>query len=245
MHSSEDEQARQAKERISVHQHEGHRVSGLHFRANDVSTQIMANEAGDDRHPNMLMLDASAEEAAATKILNDPSFFKFTVVRHPWSRIVSGYLQKYVLLCEKDRHRFKQQYAHNIDDSLREPMTLTELLLALVHEPHPKINPHFRPSAELCDVGRTPYDFIADVENPAHTAFLLEKIKSPYPMPQRNFVHYKVDPADMVVPCTRETVDLAARLYAMDLELFGYTMDDAYKSCKKYGLAHPPAPPRR
>jgi hypothetical protein len=47
-------------------------------------------------------------------------------------------------------------------------------------------------------------------------------------------------PEDRRVQCTRETVDLAARLYAKDLEAYGYTMDAAYESCEKYGLAFPP-----
>jgi hypothetical protein len=42
------------------------------------------------------------EERAAT-VINDPIYFKFAVVRHPWDRIVSGYRSKYINICRSDR----------------------------------------------------------------------------------------------------------------------------------------------
>jgi hypothetical protein len=181
------------------------------------------------------------QEERTIDVLNNQTYFKFAVVRHPWNRLVSGYLQKYVSRCKKNRRCFHDKFSPQIDVNLLIPLTLTELLLALEHEPHHQINQHFRPTVEICDVGRIPYDFIADMENPAHIAYLLERIKSPYPLPKENVLHDQhVEPDDLLVACTRATVDLAARLYAKDLESYGYTMDAAYASCEKYGLAHPP-----
>ena len=36
-------------------------------------------------------------------------------------------------------------------------------------------------------------------------------------------------------PCTTETVDLAAALYATDVALLGYTFTDAYDTCRRLG----------
>jgi hypothetical protein len=177
----------------------------------------------------------------AQNVLNDPTVFKFTVVRHPWNRLVSGYLNKYVFGCNESRICFQKEYVKNLDTSLRETLSLTELLLTLEHTPTKDMNQHFRPSTEVCNVRDGPYDFIADMENPSHTDYLLAKIKSPFPFPQDNNSLQEIrNPEDLKVACTRETVDLAARLYAADLKTYGYTMDAAYESCEKYGLAHPP-----
>jgi hypothetical protein len=181
-------------------------------------------------------------EEQAKAALNDPTYFKFTVVRHPWSRLVSGYLNKYVVYCQKDRACFQKKFMHEIDASLHEPMSLSELLLTLEHIPGHQINQHFRVSAMICNVRPGLYDFIADMETQEHTEYILTKIKSPFSLPvtNNNPALLQHNPDALKVACTRETVDLAARFYALDLETYGYTMDAAYESCEKYGLAHPP-----
>jgi hypothetical protein len=176
----------------------------------------------------------------AEAVLRDPSFFKFTVVRHPWNRLVSGYLNKYVVICGKDRACFQRTFLPELDTQLHEPMSLTELLLILEHLPSDHINLHFRPSVEICNVRHGPYDFVADMENSAHTEYLLAKIKSPLPLPISHNSHIYYNITDTQVKCMRSTVDLAARIYKLDLDTYGYTMDAAYESCEKHGVAHPP-----
>jgi Cft2 family RNA processing exonuclease len=123
------------------------------------------------------------------------------------------------------------------------PLTLTELLLVLVHMPSDKIDKHLRSTVDICHVGRIPYNYIADVSNTAQIKYILKKINSPLPLPHSNSGDSHTEQVgDDQVYCTRETVDLAARLYAKDLETYGYTMDKAYEACEKYGVAHPPKP---
>jgi hypothetical protein len=127
----------------------------------------------------------NAKEARGA--LGTPGIFKFTVVRHPWDRLISGYLNKYVFECKKSRACFKKNYVPNLrNNRLRVPMSLTELLFTLEQVPTSGMNQHFRPSTEVCNVRDGPYDFIADMDNPAHTEYLLAKIKSPFPFPQEN-----------------------------------------------------------
>jgi hypothetical protein len=192
-----------------------------------------------DKDFQFLPLEASRENRALA-VLNDPAFFKFAVVRHPWSRLVSGFLNKYHYKCHDDRRCFQQNFVSTINTRLHTPLTLTELLETLLRMPHPVMNSHFRPSTELCDVGRIPYDFIADVDNSSHTEILLTKTKSPIPLYHDNVGSIRFEPVEEQVPCNRETVDLAARLYDKDLQLYGYSMSSAYDSCAKYGLAFPP-----
>jgi hypothetical protein len=197
-----------------------------HARLNNATFEFPANDAG--------------VEARAISVLSDRSFFKFAIVRHPWNRLVSAFIDKYVMGCRKSRVCFRSRYQMPVSIRIVGPLSLTELLLAVQHIPHFKIDRHFRPTTEICDIGRAPYDFIADSDNPAHMRYLLAKIESPHPLQRSNDVKPKMAPEDRRVQCTRETVDLAARLYAKDLEAYGYTMDAAYESCEKYGLAFPP-----
>ncbi len=55
----------------------------------------------DPRHlstpvPKPSILNELARELEARKVIDDPSYFKFAIVRHPWSRIVSGFRSKYL-----------------------------------------------------------------------------------------------------------------------------------------------------
>jgi len=40
--------------------------------------------------------------------------------------------------------------------------------------------------------------------------------------------------------CTRETVELVQSIYQKDLDILGYSLDDAYHACETYGLSRAP-----
>jgi hypothetical protein len=117
-------------------------------------------------------------------------------------------------------------------------LSLTELLLTIGRQEW--VNEHFAPSSSLCDIGIIPYDFIGDIDNPAHTEYILKKIRFPKPIPKKTVVSESLSHEDLKVACNRETVRIAERIYARDLAAYGYTMEAAYASCEKYGLAFPP-----
>jgi hypothetical protein len=189
-------------------------------------------------------INETVMEQRAMRVLADPEYFKFTIVRHPWSRLVSGFVNKYLIGCRGDRACFKRHNVEGIDANLTIPLTLTELLLTLDHSAHDRMDLHFRPAVEVCDVEHVPYTFIGDLENAAHTHHILTMLKSPFPLPKSDnssdLKKKKVKRVSTTVHCDRTTVDLAARLYAGDLAAFGYTMDAAYATCEKYGQAQPP-----
>jgi hypothetical protein len=224
----------QVENRVSIHLHTSYAKEGLFFRPFSPAKRDVEY---DYKYPP----DKARIEARAVEVLNDPAFFKFAIVRHPWNRLVSGFLDKYVGVCQKNRDCFRR-YVPEVSGNIAEPLTLTELLLALQRAPELLINRHFLQATHQCDLGRVPYDFIADSENPAHLAHLMRKIKSPISLLREND-HRWLDNGSIAgkqISCTRYTVDLAARFYAEDLKVLGLTMDEAYESCEKYGLAHPP-----
>ncbi len=181
-------------------------------------------------------------ETLAAKVLNDPSYFKFAVVRHPWNRLVSGFKDKFIDACRRNRTCFSQRFTPGLDRSLSTEVTLTEFLLALIHSRSP-INKHFLPSSRTCDTTHVPYDFIGDLENPEHIAFILDRIKAPHNLEHDHRTSkpaYVARVSSAPVHCDRTTVDLAAVMYKEDLEAYGYTMDAAYAACETYGLTHAP-----
>jgi hypothetical protein len=98
-------------------------------------------------------------------VVNNATYFKFAVVRHPWSRLVSAFREKYAVYCQFNRTCFSTRYKVPIalnDESSSSlgNLTLTELLEVLVTMDVQHIDVHFRSSAYLCEIGELPYDFI-------------------------------------------------------------------------------------
>jgi hypothetical protein len=102
-------------------------------------------------------------EKALDRVLHDDTYFKFAIVRHPWARLISGYRDKYLTNCSANRTCMSQQYKVPLDLTKTEPASLDEFLEALLTVPLPRLNYHFRPSSVACEVGRVPYDYIADL----------------------------------------------------------------------------------
>jgi hypothetical protein len=180
-------------------------------------------------------------EKMAQDVLVDPSYFKFAVVRHPWNRFLSAFKSKYIGRCECNRTCLKHEFdVPTLDTTSSANVTITELLLELLKLPHWKVNKHFRPASQLCDIGRTPYDFIGDIESKEDMEYIVERIKSPRTLPAsvptEKYLFIQATP----LRCTNYTVELAGLFYAADLRNFNYTLDAAYQSCHHYGVAVPP-----
>ena len=153
-----------------------------------------------------------------------------------FTRFVSGYRDKYVMACNSSRTCFKKKFLIPIDDSITSPLTMTELLRAFLAVPLSRINGHFRPQWWLCQLGEIPYTFIADIDNYHHTDYISRRMGVSVSF--RKFTQ----PSGLAeqlpaFPCSRETVDLAAQLYAKDAALLGYSFDAAYRTCGDRGVS--------
>lgn len=184
-------------------------------------------------------LDSEMERRAA-KVLNDPSYFKFAVVRHPWQRLVSAYKNKYVEICNSNRKCFNRMYGFKINELTTKTLTLDEILVWLLESDMAVTNLHFRPCATLCEVDRIKYDFIGDLETEAHDKYIVRAMNSTIPLNPAYQSQAHASIRSEPVECSAKTVGLAERFYAADLHAFGYTMQAALDSCTKYGQAFPP-----
>jgi hypothetical protein len=192
------------------------------------------------------------ERTPNVQLFNSESrFFKFSILRHPWNRVVAAYRDKYLDDCKGRRHCFKESYLITI--SVDEThMSLTEMLKGLIEqaEKHPFKgshrlkninNDHFTPSSAQCGVHSLKYDFIGNLDRKEDMDYLMHRINATQPL--SNVSHAVVYNKTEVEPvgCTWETVDLARRYYADDLAALNVTMDEAYNACERYGMTHAPS----
>ena len=102
------------------------------------------------------------------KILNDDSYFKFTVVRNPWSRLVSSYLGKLV----NAKNYWAESYdkiamqiiaENNLSPNKGRSVTFRHFAEHEVRKSDMEMNDHWRP--QVCFIDGHKFDFIAKFEN--------------------------------------------------------------------------------
>ena len=175
-------------------------------------------------------------EKQAIEAINDPWYFRFAITRHPWDRFVSGYRDKLIHFCQFSRKCFAQWYA-KVDTSdavMGVTPSLKEVLNVLLLQPAHTINMHFKPMSVMCEFGNIPYDFIGDLDTPAHMEYIASRIgaKALY---EQHSEHSGLTETYPAFACDIETVDLARALYGRDAALLGYSFDKAYESCGMHG----------
>lgn len=99
-------------------------------------------------------------------------YFKAAIVRNPWDRLISGYRNKYQHECKLSRKCLHDIYHAPIETSTDSILGLDELLEGLLALNVEDVNPHFAPSTFLCEIGAIPYDFIGDITNDTHMAYI-------------------------------------------------------------------------
>ena len=140
--------------------------------------------------------------------------------------------------CQNDRVCTNERFVKVKTDNPGQPITLDEILIALLETPLSEMNVHFLPCSYSCDIPNVPYDYIADLENPQHLDYVLKKMHSTLPLASESRSEkLKAVP----IACTKSTVHLAAALYKEDLSLFGFNMTLAEETCERFGVTHPPS----
>ena len=102
--------------------------------------------------------------------------YSFTVLRNPWTRMASGYNDKFSSSRSEKWQKGKvalqilRKYRDrniSIDDVLRggERPTFLEFLHHIALDDFPDINPHFRPQYTMLDLSTISYDFVGTLEH--------------------------------------------------------------------------------
>ncbi len=104
----------------------------------------------------------------ALKILNDDRYFKFIIVRDPWSRLLSAYIDKFVSSPHTGDKALGKLIGQiraesNLSPDMNKTVTFRQFVEYEVRKSDMEINIHWRP--QICFIGGHKFNFIAKFEN--------------------------------------------------------------------------------
>ena len=190
---------------------------------------------------------ASYTYLKARKIINS-DYFKFVIVRNPWARLVSTYLNLFVRFHEHRRptdlvrDSVKYICGENVKDRESVKITFEELIKYLCDTEDRYLDQHCIPLYLF--LGGIEYDFVARMENFSEDLqYIQNKLNLSLELPKLNKTKYSSSPNNeqnlsklsasefrnwkSVLPdyqqfYTPELIYLVGTRYAKDIEMFGY-----------------------
>jgi chondroitin 4-sulfotransferase 11 len=190
-------------------------VLGMHGDKQDIGVVPYFNQELDHEHLYGRQMQHMTAQAIRT-VLNDDalfdSYFKFTVVRNPWDRLVSALAwtdQKWV--------RGEELTISGFDSQVRQ---LHDLLVTARTAPVQLPHYLYPQSLYIFDAARRPLvNFIGRYENlAADWRVICDKLRVSIELPARMKSHHR-DYREYYSPETRQRV---ADMYALDINLFHY-----------------------
>jgi hypothetical protein len=185
---------------------------------------------------------------AAWNILGDPTYFRLAFVRNPWARLVSAYLNKFLGASDcaqrfAARHRRGTRLAGSQEPFL--DLSFAEFLHHLARGNPARFDVHWRPQYLYLKQYR--FDFLGRFEHLAEDfARIQQRLGTTVPLPRCNATCYEPPQSGGPIVAdwtprelqqqtrlpgyrqfyTRQLRELVSRLYAEDIDRFGYEFDD-------------------
>lgn len=162
------------------------------------------------------------------ELLNAPTAFRFTFVRHPYTRVLSAYLEKIVESAEWKQHSVFRERRSELGLPVEGPVSFAQFVAALCDADPRLMDNHWRPLSRLTVPHVIDYDFIGRFENFSRDlAFVCETIGLEGSAP-RVVDNHATGASERVKehysPGVQRMVD---EIYRDDFELFGYERDIA------------------
>ena len=155
--------------------------------------------------------------------LIDRSIFKFTVVRNPFVRILSAYLDKIV-----GRDSYREFFLQGLGFTIHEIVSFKDFLKRIFEKVDKEnvsiLNEHFRPMWALTLSEIIPYDFIGKLENfPNDLEIILDKLGINEPAAKFFFApHATCSNKKIPLYFDQESINLVLEIYKKDFEIYGY-----------------------
>ena len=155
-----------------------------------------------------------------SEITGDP--YVFSLVRNPYTRILSCYLDKIADGLSGTFEKFCRAYNRPIDRDV----TFEEFLSAIASTPRKRENPHWRPQVENLLLGSSlAIHFVGHFEHMKEDLpLIMEKVGAPRDLPPRT-THASGASEELDSYMTKEAVSLIRKKYAEDFSAFGYSED--------------------
>jgi hypothetical protein len=179
-----------------------------------------------DRQSAPLLSPYQLPDNLLNEVFTSPKYFRFAIVRNPYSRLLSCYLDR-VVPC---RGAAYQELIRTLGRSDGSSVTFQEFIQTACTQPPFQQNNHWRLQvADIC-ANIIPYDFIGKQENFAEDMSLIwsriapgqalpefaRSNKSPSITGAKNRLH------DYFTP---ELIELVSKTYILDFERFNYSTD--------------------
>lgn len=163
------------------------------------------------------------------------SYFKFTFVRHPLSRLLSVYKDKFELASAKPStvpYRFWRGYAEHIKEAVLDggycdttwrDLTFQEFARFVCHQQPAWMNEHWHPQHLL--LGGLKYDFVGRLERlRPDSAYVCSKVGLPWPLPGQEQVGIAKTGAGALLDdyYTPELEALVTEKFRQDFDQLGY-----------------------
>lgn len=185
----------------------------------------------------------------AQKLIGDPKYFKFTVVRNPYSRLVSGYISKFVKnqdpnITEAIIEKIYQQ--KNLEPNYQKGITFRQFIYYLYSTGDRYLDEHWQSQHRI--LGGINLDFIAKFENLNDDFnYIKSKLNIPLDLAKINTTSYnqqksKDSYADYYIDelkrlsefphsrsfYTPDLIELVKKRYRIDLEIFDYNFEEQH-----------------
>lgn len=159
---------------------------------------------------------------------NEKNYFKFTVTRNPFKRIVSFYTNKFERAKNTD---YQFELGKYLDGVFNEEMTFSQVVDVIHGIPPYLANGHFKPQSYLIDSTGYAMDFIGRLETinsdwqTLQAQFDLQDLPTANKSPSYNYMDYY----DL------STLERVREYYQEDIQRFGY--EETYNDIKAYLMA--------
>ncbi|XP_070542459.1 carbohydrate sulfotransferase 11-like [Ptychodera flava] len=168
--------------------------------------------------------------------LMEEDYTKFMFVRHPFSRLISCFVDKVV---DNPDDNFLSVVLRNVRSAMGSnstKLTFPEFVDYLIKmEDVNQLGTHYRPMYALCAPCSIKYDFVGNFESlQADAAYILNKIGAKFDFP--NFVPHATNSSAKknilryFSQLSVEQIKALYRVYENDFKLFGYSIPDYFKS---------------
>ena len=193
-------------------------IKALLFRSELAGTHLQAPQRVHEAVSSPLVLPYQLGEECLAEVLENGGFKKFTVVRNPYDRVLSCYLDR----LQKEHTRPYKKIAKVLGTS---SISLGDFLEVVAEQRYEEMDIHYRPQSVEVAAGHVRFDVVGKFEHLEHDVKRIVELAYPELAGQK--LGFRAPDKTGAASRRREyygrrEADLVRRIYKEDFEMFGY-----------------------